>query len=98
MLGSLGFTVAAAPTDSFVHDDTASGATEAGLTQEMYNAAKVITAGSLGLEKSLSGIAGGVFDKKIENVKNRLACEILKELEYCHHLSTPIKLHSILLN
>ena len=56
MLGSLGFTVAAAPTDSFVHNDTASGATEAGLTQEMYNASKVITGGSLGLEKSMSGI------------------------------------------
>lgn len=56
MLGSLGFTVAAAPTDSFVHNDTASGAIESGLTQEMYNASKVITAGSLGLEKSLSGI------------------------------------------
>lgn len=56
MLGSLGFTVAAAPTDSFVHNDTASGVIESGLTQEMYNASKVITAGSLGLEKSLSGI------------------------------------------
>ncbi len=57
MLGSLGFTVAAAPTVSFVHNDTASGATESGLTQEMYNASKVISAGSLGLEKSLSGIS-----------------------------------------
>ena len=62
MLGSLGFTVAAAPTDSFVHNDTASGATDSGLTQEMYNASKVITAGSLGLEKTLSGMTDICID------------------------------------
>lgn len=64
MLGSLGLTVAAAPTDSFVHNDTASGVTESGLTQEMYNASQVITAGSLGLEKNLSNIKDMCSDKE----------------------------------
>ena len=63
MLGSLGLTVAAAPTDSFVHNDTASGAVDAAVTQEMYNASKIITAASLGLEKSLSGIKDFCSDK-----------------------------------
>lgn len=53
---SLGFSVSANPTDSFVHEDTESGAVESVLSQEMYHAAKVISAGSLGLEKSLSGM------------------------------------------
>lgn len=34
------------------------------------------------LEKKLSGIAGGIFSSNIENARNRLACEILRELEY----------------
>ena len=35
------------------------------------------------LKKTLSGIAGGAFDSSVENLPNRLACEILKELEFC---------------
>lgn len=34
-------------------------------------------------DRELKGIAGGVFKSKTINVKNRLACEILKELDYC---------------
>lgn len=34
-------------------------------------------------EGELSGIAGGVFERPVENVSNRLACEILKELDIC---------------
>ncbi len=34
-------------------------------------------------DNELEGIAGGVFDKKVRNVKNRFACEILRELEFC---------------
>ncbi len=64
MLASLSVTAVAAPTSSFVHNDTASGVTESGLTQEMYNASQVITASSLGLEKSLSGLKDFCTDKE----------------------------------
>lgn len=60
---SLGVTVSANPTDSFVHEDTESGGVESVLSQEMYHATKVITAGSLGLEKSLSGMTDFCVDK-----------------------------------
>lgn len=52
----LGTTVFAAPTDSFTHEDTASGKVVSVLSREMYSATKTITASDLGLEKSFDGL------------------------------------------
>ena len=62
-ISSLVITASANPTDSFVHDDTQSGAVTSVLSQDMYAATKVITAASVGLEKSLSGVNDICSDK-----------------------------------
>lgn len=55
---ALCFSVSASePTSSFVHEETANGTVTAQLSREMYSAVRVITANSLGLEKSLTGLS-----------------------------------------
>ncbi len=56
LIFSSGMTVLANPTDSFAHDETASGSVEPVLTQDMYYATKLITAQSLGLKNRLAGV------------------------------------------
>lgn len=52
----LSVTVSAEPTDSFTHEDTASGQVVSVMSREMYTAIKTITASDLGLEKSFDGL------------------------------------------
>ncbi len=56
LIFSSAMTVMASPSDSFAHDETASGSIEPELTQDMYVATKLITAQSLGIEDRLSGV------------------------------------------
>ncbi len=63
VISSLVLTVSANPTDSFTHNDTQSGGSTSVLSQDMYSVSKVVTAGSLGLEKSLAGITDITSDK-----------------------------------
>ena len=61
----LGFsvTVCAEPTDSFTHEDTASGKVNSVLSREMYSPEKTITASDLGLEKSFDNLNDICVDK-----------------------------------
>ena len=55
ILLSFAFSVSATePTDSFVHEETESGGVVSVPSREMYSATRVITANSLGLEKSIT--------------------------------------------
>lgn len=57
ILLSFSFCVSAnEPTDSFVHEETPSGSVVSVPSREMYSATRVITANSLGLEKSIMGL------------------------------------------
>ena len=51
-----GFSVLAAPTNSFTHKDEPGGDASSVLSREMYTASQTITALSLGLEHSLTGL------------------------------------------
>lgn len=60
----LGITATAEPTDSFTHEDTASGKVNSVLSREMYTATKAINASDLGLEKSFDGLNDICVDKQ----------------------------------
>ena len=51
-----GFSVLAAPTNSFTHSDEPGGNSSSVLSREMYTAVQTITASSLGLEQPLTGL------------------------------------------
>lgn len=51
------------PTDSFVHEETASGKIVVVPSREMYSAVQAVTANSLGLDKRLSGLNDFCCDK-----------------------------------
>lgn len=61
---SLGMTAFAEPTDSFTHEDTATGGAASVLSREMYSAVKAINASDLGLEKSFDGLNDICTDAK----------------------------------
>ncbi len=52
----LSLSVCAEPTDTFTHEDSADGKVASTLSAEMYASSKVITASTLGLEKSFMGL------------------------------------------
>lgn len=60
----LGITVCAEPTDSFTHEDTASGKVSSVLSREMYSPEKSINASDLGLEKTFDGLNDMCTDKQ----------------------------------
>lgn len=52
------------PTGSFVHEETADGKVVSRPSREMYTATRVITANSLGLDKTLAGLSDLCCDKE----------------------------------
>ena len=65
LLFGFAFSVSAyEPTSSFVHEETASGKVVSVPSREMYSATRVITADSLGLKNSMTGLSDLCCDKE----------------------------------
>ena len=64
LLFAFAFSVSASePTGSFVHEETASGKVVSVPSREMYSATRVVTADSLGLKNSMTGLSDLCCDK-----------------------------------